>query len=428
MRKSILTISFMLLSFYAQAYNPALDPAIKNVEECFRNNEFLICNGELDSELAKLQLDARGDFAIYLREALTKNPTEKVVKNLFTTLPALVQLYEKLDSNAVWSYRALKALQDDVSIEFVKIAPIDAAFLVELYKTQGSIAGRYGLLTTLSGKIASINDLPQMDNLIHFLEIAKEHSRTLGDETYLYNTAVELIGLVTVKAGMLRPGHEGIYDVTFDNAEAAKALNIDKIVVMEGNAKDSLVVNFVASQSRIVKISFTAAGMLGDAIFSNLDIYNDNQDTSNPYFKFTLDREAKTIKGVFATARHGEMTFSGKLISSNSSVYAQDSVKGLTLGQLLGTFKVKVGNYDMTLVLKKRALERSVVEAALYSDNAMISFSKVSLNSAKGVLTLVDYSNERKLTLAVVGFEAGVKFSGQFLNAAQSKVLEVTSK
>lgn len=428
MKKMILTVSLILGSFYAQAYNPALEPVVKNVEECLTTSQVLICNDQINSELAKLQLDTRGEFAVYLREALSKNSSDKVVRNLFIKLPAMVLLYEKLDTNAVWSYRALKTLQDDVSIEFVKIAPIDTAFLVELYKNQGSIAGRYGLLTTLNGKIASLKEIAEMDNLIRFLEIAKEYSRVIGDEAYLYNTAVDLIGQVTVKAGMIRPGHEGIYDITFDDAEAAKALNIDKVVVMEGNAKDSLVVNFVASQSRIVKISFTAAGMLGDTIFSNMDTYNDNQDTSNPYFKFVLNRETKSIKGIFVTARHGEMTFSGKMVSSNSAVYAMNSVKGLKLDQLLGTFKVKVGTYDMTLVLKRRALERSVIEAALYNDNAMIAFSKVSLNSDKGILSIVDYSNERKLTLAVVSIEDGVKFNGQFLNAAQSKVLEVTSK
>jgi hypothetical protein len=369
---------------------------------------------------------------MYLREKLQAElkagSSKVVVENLFNRLPALVGLYEKLDTNAFWSYRALRNLQDDVSIEYVKIASIDTAFLVELYKNQATVLGRYGLLTTLNGKIASLKDVAEMDNLIRFLEIAKEHSRILGDEPYLYNTAVEIIGLVTVKASQIRPGHEGIYAISFDNVEAAKALNIDKVVVMEGNAKDSLVVNFVASQSRIVKISFTSAAMLGDTIFSNMDTYNDTQDTSNPYFKFTLNRELKTIKGVFVTARHGELTFQGTMVSSNSSVYALSTVKDLKLGQLLGSHKVKVGNYDMTLVIKRRALERSVVEAALYNDNAMISFSKVSLNADKGVLSIVDYSNERKLTLAVVSIKEGVVFSGQFLNAAQSKVLEVTSK
>lgn len=429
MKKLLLTIALALSSLSVMAANPALDPAVKNVEACLKSNQVLLCNAELLNQLTEVNLDARGEFAIYLRDGLKSNQTNKVIENLFQILPEIVGLYEKLDTNTNWSYRAIKTLQDDVSIEFVKISPIDTDFLVNLYKSQGTIAGRYGLLTVLDGKISTLKTTEEMDKLIRFLEVAKNHSRAIGDEPYLYNTAVELIGKVTVKAGDVRPGHEGIYSIFFDNAEAAKILNIDRVVVMEGNGRDSLVVSFVASKSRIVKVTFTAAAMLGDTIFSNMDTYNDGQDTSNSYFKFVLNRETKTIKGVFSSARHGELSFSGSMLSSNSSVYALNTVKDLNLEQLMGSFKVKVGNYDMKLVIKKRAEDRSVVEAALFSNNAMITFSKVTLNSKKGVLSLVDYNNERKLTLAIVDLTTeGPVFQGQFLNAAQSKVLEVTSK
>jgi hypothetical protein len=428
MNKMILTLALALGSFYAQAYNPTLDPAIKNVEECLKSSQVLVCNDDIKAILTNLQLDIRGEFAMYLREELKANSSEKVINNLFVTLPSLVSLYETLDTNNTWSYRALKTLQDDVSIEYVKIAPIDTDFLVKLYKGQGAEAGRYGLLTTLSAKIDGLTSLAEMENAIRFLEVAKEYSRVIGDEAYLYNTAVALISKVTVKETAIRPGHEGIYNVTFDKPEMASGLNIDKVVVMEGNAKDSLVVSFVASQSRVIKISFPGSAMLGDVIFSNMDTYNNTQDASNPYFKFTLNRQAKTIQGVFSTARYGVLTFKGTLLSSNTAIYGLSTVKGLSLDQLIGSYKVQVGNYDMNLVIRKRTEERSVVEAALFSDNAMISFSKVSLDSEKGILSIVDYNNERKLTLAVTSFESAPEFKGEFVNANQAKTLPVVSK
>jgi hypothetical protein len=140
-----------------------------------------------------------------------------------------------------------------------------------------------------------------------------------------------------------------------------------------------------------------------------------------------LNRETNTIKGVYSTARFGELNFTGKLLVSNVSVFSEATTKGLDLSALVGSYNVKVGSSTMKLIIKKRTEERTTFEAALFNDNAMISFSKVSLNSDKGVLSLVDYNNEKKLTLAVLKDDKGTTFKGQFLNALQSKVFDVNS-
>lgn len=428
MKKLILALCFLVSSFCVYAYNPTLDPAIKNVENCLSNQGIMLCGDELPGILSSLSMDVRGEFAMYLRESLEKNKTVSVINNLYIQLQEVIALYEKLDTSNNWSYRAIKNLLDDVAIEFVKISPIDQEFLTKLYLNQGSIGGRYGLLTTLNNKIEELTSLADIENLIRFLEVAKEHSRVLRDESYVYNTAVDMIRKLTDLGMTIRPGHEGIFTVDFENPEMASYLKIDRVVVIESNSKDSLVVNFVASTSRLVKMSFMGALILGDTIASNLDVYNNNQDTANPFFKFVLNRETNTIKGTFSTARYGVMNFTGKLLKSNLPVYEQLTVKGLSLDQLTGSFSVKVGDYDMQLIIRKRTEDRSIVEAALFNDNAMISFSKVSLNSEKGVLSLVDINNERKLTLAIIEMKNGAVFKGQFINAPQAKALDVISK
>lgn len=141
-----------------------------------------------------------------------------------------------------------------------------------------------------------------------------------------------------------------------------------------------------------------------------------------------LDRQNKTVKGYFSSARYGKSTFSGKLVKSNLSVYSQVNVEGLTLDQLVGSHAVKVGNYEMTLTIGKRTEDRTVYEASLVNDNALMSFSKVSI-SEKGIISLVDSNNQRKLTLGVTDFSGtSPVLVGQFLNASQAKILEVVSK
>ncbi|MBC7714639.1 MAG: hypothetical protein H7177_14935 [Rhizobacter sp.] len=430
--KTLLMVLALVASVPAFAINASLKPATDMVEKCLADQGTLLCNPAITDVLKTVSLDARGEFVYYLKDLVTKNETEAVIKNLYTELQVLAPVYEKLDGCSEWSCRDLKVFLGDVSVRYVKISPIDADLYVSLYKAQAVQSGRYNLLMTLSSKAATATTLADMDSMIKFAEFAKDYSRTIGDEYYLYQAGVAIVKDMTLKAMKLRPGHEGIYKVTFDDATVAKNLRIDNVIVMESTDRDALVVNFVASESRIIKVSFKQAGLLGSTFFSNEAVYNNdnNQDIQSPYFKMELDRASGTVKGYFASARYGKATFKGKLAQSNITVYGQGNVEGVTIEQVLGQHSVKVGNYDMTLNITKRSEEnKAVYEGSLVSDNALISFSKVSVDSAKGIVSLVDARNERKLTLGVTDISGtSPVFKGQFLNASQAKVLDVQSK
>ncbi|MEA9355718.1 hypothetical protein SHI21_05885 [Bacteriovorax sp. PP10] len=428
--KKLLLILGLVVSFPSFALNAKLEPAVKMVEACLASQGVLLCNPEITEVLKTVSLDARGEFVYYLKDVLNKNETEKTIVNLYTELQVLAPIYEKLDGCSEWSCRDLKIFLGDVSIRYVKVSPINSELYIKLYKGQAVQSGRYGLLATLSEKSDKAANVEEMDEMIRFAEFAKNWSRQIGDEYYLYQAGVAIVRKMTLAAMKVRPGHEGVYSIVFDNAEVNKDLKIDSVVVMESNDRDALVVNFVASSSRVIQVAFKQAGLLGNTFFSNEEIYNNenNPQIQSPYFKMELDRETKTVKGVFTSARYGKSTFSGKLVKSNLSVYSQDNVEGVTLEQLIGKHSVQVGNYSMTLSIGKRADDRTVYEAALVSDNALITFSKVSIDSAKGIVSLVDSNNQRKLTLGVTDISASPVFVGQFLNAPQAKILEVVSK
>lgn len=428
--KKLLLILGLVVSYPSFALNAKLEPAVKMVEACLAEQGVLLCNDGITEVLKTVSLDARGEFVYYLKDVLNKNENEKTVVNLYTELQELVPVYEKLDGCSEWSCRDLKIFLGDVSIRYVKVSPINSELYIKLYKAQAVQSGRYGLLSTLSEKADKAANVDEMDEMVRFAEFAKNYSRQIGDEYYLYQAGVAIVRKMTLAAMKLRPGHEGVYSITFDNAEVNKDLKIDNVVVMESNDRDALVVNFVASQSRIIKVAFKQAGLLGNVFFSNEEIYNNenNPQVQSPYFKMELDRATKTVKGVFTSARYGKSTFTGKLVKSNLSVYSQENVEGVTLEQLVGKHLVKVGNYDMTLSIGKRADDRTVYEAALVNDNALISFSKVTIDSSKGIVSLVDSNNQRKLTLGVTDISGSPVFAGQFLNAPQAKILEVSSR
>jgi len=427
MKKIILAITF-LVSSYAWALKPSLDPAVKMVEECMKSEQILYCNDGITDVLKSVSLDARGEFVYYLKDLLNQNETPKTIVNLYERLQVLVPIYEQLDGCLEWSCRDLKIFLGDVSIRYVKISSIDSAFLINLYKNQAAQSARYGLLSTLHEKAAKVTSLNEMDEMIRFAEFAKEHSRSLKDEYYLYESAVSLISKMTTSSLKLRPGHEGLYTVEFDDAELTKNLKIDHLAIMESNDRDALVVNFISSKSRIVNFSFKAAGVLGNRFFSNQDVYNNKLDIAAPFFKFDLNRDTKTIKGVFTSVRYGQLTFTGHLVESNIGVYSQENVKNITLEQLVGHHKVTVGSFEMTLVISKRTAERVMYEGALLNDNAMLSFSKVSVDAATGIISLVDWKNERKLTLGAVEVGDSIVLKGQYLNSPLGSVLSVESR
>lgn len=424
--KRIIVLLMFLVSLPSYALNAKLDPAVSIVEACLKNEGVLLCNDEVNSILETVSLDARGEFVYYLKDLLNKNETELVIVNLYTKLQNLVPMYEKIDGCTEWSCRDIKIFLGDVSTRYVKVTPVDAELYKELYKKQAVQSGRYALLTTLSDKASKVTTVKEMDQMISFAEFAKNYSRDIKDEYYLYQAGVAIIRDMTLKALKLRPGHEGIYKISFDNEEVNKTLKIDSVVVMESNDRDALVVNFVSSKSRIVKVAFKQAGLLGNTLFSNEDVYNNdnNQEVQSPFFKFELDRNTNSIKGVFNSARYGKSSFTGELVKSNLEVYEQSNDLLASVASVEGKYALQVGSYKLNLVISKRTDDRSLFEAYLVSPNALLTFSKVTLDNKTGVLSLVDSRNERKLT---IGFLGDKTIKGVFINGPLAQVLEVNS-
>lgn len=421
----ILTLTLsMLFSINAFSWNIRLEKTIPLVDSCIENTGTALCNDEILAELAKTNVDARGEFVYFLKEKLAQNENEKFVVNLYEKLKPLVIMYEELDTCNEWSCRDAKVFVGEVATRYVKLTPVNKELYVELYKSQAVQSGRYALLMTLSEKSKALTSNKDIRDMISFAEIAKEYSRSIGDEYYLYQAGVAIIKDLTLKYVNKNPGLEGIYKISFNDNSLNKVLKIDSVVIMESNDRDALVVNFVGSNTRLVRMSFKQSGILGTTVFSNEDVYHNSEsyDISLPFFKFELNNETKEINGYLSSARYGKSYFSGRQEYSNASVYALGSSTELSLEKIEGLYNVKVGAKSMKLRIDKRADVRTLYQAALVSENAIITFSKVKLDNERGILSLVDSKNERKLTLTVKELSNGkIKFEGDFINSPLGK-------
>lgn len=429
--KKLMVSFFMALSLNASAWHVKLDKAISLVDSCYEQTGVPLCTDEIGKELATTNIDARGEFVYFLKDRLNKNETKEVIANLYSELQKLVPMYEKLDSCNEWSCRDIKIFLGDVSTRYVKVTEVNKDLYVKLYKTQAVQSGRYALLMTLTEKANAITSEDDATAMVAFAEFAKEYSRSIGDEYYLYQAGVAIIKNLTAKVLYAKPGHEGIYKISFTDPEFSKLVRVDTLAIMESNDRDALVVNFINSQSRATKVAFKQAGVLGNIFFSNEDVYHndENVNSASPYFKFTLDQATGAVKGYLSTARYGKVEFTGSLVKSDKAVYSLNTAKGLTLEKIAGSYQVNVGDYAMNLKLDKRADDRTLYQAALVNPNAIISFNKVKYDENRGILTLVDSRNEKKLTLAVnKDSEGKITLNGVMVNSPIGTIFDVTSK
>ena len=195
--KRLIFLLSVLASYSIWALHPKLDNTIRLVENCLSKHEVLLCDSTIDDQLKSVHMDARGEFVFFLKEQLEKNENKKVISNLYLKLKNMVPYYEELDGKSNWSTKDLKMLLGDVSLRYVKIAPIDTEILKSLYKTQTVQNGRYSLLVEVYEKAKNVTTDEEIDALVAFGEFAKDYSHRMGDENYLYQAVDELIKLAT---------------------------------------------------------------------------------------------------------------------------------------------------------------------------------------------------------------------------------------
>lgn len=425
MRSLFLTLTF-LTSLNLMAMSPMLEPLAASIDKCKADTGVLLCQEDLAQQVTSMDLNARGEL-VYLLKSKMENSSKEVIVNLYSEFKKLIPIYEELDGCDKWSCRDAKEFVGDISIEYVKVADINAKFLINLFKEQSVQSGRYGVLVTVHGRSKSVESLSEINEVTTFAEFAKEYVRQMGDEYYLYESAVDLVKKMTTKAIALNPKHEGIYSISFIDADINARIKINTIAVMKSNSAEGLVITLNDSRARLEKFVFNQAGILGNTLFSNEDVYTNQLDFSGTSIRFTLDHATGSIKGIFNSERFGAAEFVGQQISGTHNVLNNGESSDLKLKDLLGSYKVKVAGIGLNLVVRKRSAVTSKIEGALYNNNVLISFSRVTFYAARGTLEMVDSQNKRKLTLNVVSGPKGLEFSGVLFNVIMSKMMPVSS-
>ncbi len=425
MKNIILIILFAGFVINTDAISPKLDHTIELMKSCLADERIPLCDRHLDemiSELRKVDLDARGEFVYVLKDVLKNEYREEVVVNLYEKLSVVAPLYVAIDGRQSWSGRDMLLLLADISIEYIKYTPLEAENLTNLFKQQTSQNSRYKFLGALHGMMDSFTEHKDIEEVISFGLFAKSHIKTQGDEYYIFQSAVELIKKLTVKNLTFVRGFEGIYDIELQDAEAARILRLDHLVISSADQTNGLLLNFVSSTLRSTKFKFKGAVLLGHSVLSNIRLFEDRNDLAAPEFKFDIDFDSTEIKGTFYTKRFGAVPFVGKQRVSNGYLYEGVVSKELVLEEILGTYPVQVGNYMMTL-----RIEQGIdnVEMSLVNDNAMVIFTNPVFNTNFGIIKAIDWKNENIIELKVLEHEGELHISGHFINSSLGHVFNI---
>ncbi|WP_372654680.1 hypothetical protein [Halobacteriovorax sp.] len=425
MRSLLISLS-LFITLNVQGMNALLVPTAESIDKCLETTGLLLCQDDLESRIRSMSLNARGELVYFLKDKMEGLSNEAII-NLYTEFKKLVPVYEELDGCDKWSCRDAKEFLGDVSIEYIKITPVDSDFLIELFKEQPVQSARYGFLSTMHNLSKKYETISEINEVVTFAEFAKEHVRTVGDEYYLYESAVNLVDSMTKKVMLLEPKYEGVYSVTFVDPELNEQIKIDRISVMDSNSNSGLVITMNNSGARLEKFAFYQAGILGNTLFSNEDVYSNQQNFSGTAVKFDLDPESGSISGVFFSERFGTAEFTGSQIVGTRQVSEGTDKLDLNTEDFIGKYDLKVGDIDLTLKVLKRRSDSPKIEGALYNRNVLMNFSKVKYNAGRGVLELVDSKNKRKLVLGVTEVEGKLVLDGVFFNVIMNSITAAQS-
>jgi hypothetical protein len=410
----------------ANALSPMLNNTMDMMKSCLAEVKVPLCDNNFDAMVAELRvvsMDARGEFVYVLKDVLKKEGSKEVVLNLYDKLKVLVPVYTNLDGTSNWSGRDMLGLASQVSVEYLKHSSIDAKELENLFVQQKTQTARYNFMIEVHNKANKLEEKTEIDELISFGELAKDHIKAQGDEYYVFQTAVDLVKKLTVKNMKNIVGFEGVYEIELKDEMAAKILKVDHLVIVVADDRNGLVVNFTSSKLRSTKFSFKGAGLLGNTAFSNDKVYINSNELVSPGFKFDMDFSSGTVSGTFFSKRFGAVEFVGKQKINNSMLYSTPSDSALELKDVVGVYPLKVGKYSM--ILKISMNEKGETEASLVNNNALIVFSKLRFNSEFNVLKALDWQLKNVLEVKMNMVNDVLDISGQFTNSNTAKVLDV---
>jgi hypothetical protein len=378
--------------------------SIGQTEEC----SLPVCN--IEATLADLQSmngDQRGMYAINLKNQYKDEMDEKVLMNLYAFGLEMNELYSQ-SKNEDWVKRAASDFLNTILFNLSKYSSVNGERLVGYYQKFINQTFRYNLISYFQGKIASLENVKELEEIALFAVGARDHSIAVKDEDWVPRAATALLSEITIKLTHLDPAHEGLYDVSLDEASLALGtLPFDRIAVLDSSSNKNLLVAFINSRLRVTVYSYSHAEIVGNTVSG---VFLSTGDIATK-FSFNFNRSTGRIDGKIESTKNDTIAFSGKQVFSTRSVFAGELPYVIAEKDILGTMSGEMAGVKGKLSV--RSFKAGVYSATFTSENGSILLNFQGKFFAKnGVLSLT--SNDKvKLILSLRESNSEVTWSGK---------------
>jgi hypothetical protein len=400
---------------------PAVSFAQTALEDGMTECNLPVCSLEATlAELRAMNGDERGMYAINLKSKYEDNTDVAVLENVYDLAVALRELTIELDDED-WVWRSANDLSNAMLVGMSKYSPVNGDNFVGLYKKLSNQTARYNMISYWQGKMTEMENIAQLEELIVFATGAREHSIAIDDEGWIARAASSLASEITIKLTALDPAHEGLYDVTIDQAVLDTGVfAFDRVAVLDSSSKDNLVVVFINSKFRRIVYKYVHAELLGNTIKGK---FLSSSDLANT-FEMTINRTTGEVTGTVKTTKTVDINFSGKQLFSTRTAFRGEVPYAITSEDVLGKMKGEIAGLKGTLTVK--SFSTNVYSATFISDSGSIVMHFQGKFFAKnGVLSLTN-GDKTKLTLSLRDSENGPMWGGYSFSTKTGTVTTAT--
>lgn len=397
-----------------------LSPVFAQSTSVATNCGLPVCSmSEQMTALRTMNSDQRGMYSINLKAQYKDASDTKVLENLYTLSNELIALSTEVKDED-WVLRAAVDLKNTIVTNLAKFSVVNGFKLVSFYKEFGTPTSRYNLISYWQTQLVNIENVTALNELVIFAEGARDHSVSMNDEDWIPRAATSLITDITIKLTQLDPAHEGLYDVTLNDAsQAVGVLPFDKIAVLDSSSSKNLVVSFINSKLKVIVYSYSNAEISGNKVSG---LFLSTGDMANR-FSFELNRRTGDVVGSIESTKHDKIEFSGTQLFSTRSVFAGVAPKEVTAKDIIGSMKGELAGVKGTLTI--RSFRENVYSATFTANTGSLVINFQGKFFPRNAVLSLTSNDKIKLTLSLRNNEAE---SAQWQGASFSVTTGATSK
>jgi hypothetical protein len=313
---------------------------------------------DIPAQIEVLRNDSQNDrfqFITVLQKTYHNSDDATALQNLREFGTAAVALLKEVREED-WLVRAAKTLHDEAVVGLAKYErPLSSDHLISYYRELETQDTRFLILSYWTAQIPTLDDTATLSGLITFVTEARKISLAAKEDDYMLRQCDQILEKASTRYTQVNPFHEGLYyvkvtcrpDPRVKMPCSSLAMSIDRMVVMDTQSTNGLVVSMSASGPELTVFEYALASF-SDRIFKGT-----TRTLQRPSeFTAKIDRTTGLIEGTLTTTQTLGINYdfiatpvrTGLAFDRNDPLSDQEEIAGLYrgyVGDQVGQFIVR---------------------------------------------------------------------------------------